>query len=58
MSTIYSLPCFCSDYNYIIKKFSCLVCTWFEYLYTNSIDTVNCIKTPMKNFFIICIRIT
>ena len=51
MSTIYSLPCFFSDYNYIMKTFSCLICTWFEYLNTNSIDTINCIQTPMKMFF-------
>ena len=28
---IYSLACFCFDTN-ILKKFSCLVCTWFQYL--------------------------
>ena len=27
---IYSLACFCFDTN-ILRKFSCLVCTWFQY---------------------------
>ena len=27
----YSLACFCFDTN-ILNKFSCLVCTWFQYL--------------------------
>ena len=46
MNCIYSLLYFCSDSNDILSKFSCLVCTTFQYLY----DTVNCILTPIKNF--------
>ena len=49
MNCNYSLPCFCSDSNDLIR-FSCLVCTWFQYLYIKSKDTVNCIRTPIKNF--------
>ena len=32
MNCISSLVCFCSDTNNILKKFSCLVCTWLQYL--------------------------
>ena len=49
MNCIYSLPCFCSDFNDIVSKFLCLVWTWFKYLYINSKGTVNCIQTPIKN---------
>ena len=31
INCIYSLACFCFDTN-ILNKFSCLVCTWFQYL--------------------------
>ena len=40
MNCIYSLTCFYSDPNDILSKFSCLVCTCFQYLYINSKDTV------------------
>ena len=50
MNCIYSLPYFCSDFN-ILNRFSCLVCTWFQYLYTNSKDTINYIQTPIKNLW-------
>ena len=49
MNCIYSLPCFCSDSNDILNKFSCLVYTYFQYLYINSKDRVNYIYTPIKN---------
>ena len=32
MKCIYSLACFFSDTNDIMKTFSCLVCIWFQYL--------------------------
>ena len=32
MNSIYSLVCLCSHNNDIVNKFSCLVCTWFQYL--------------------------
>ena len=38
MNCIYSLPCSCSDFNDMLNKFSCLVHTWFQYLYINSKD--------------------
>ena len=31
MNCIYSLTCFCSDTNTMLKTFSCLVCTWFKH---------------------------
>ena len=31
INSIYSPACFCFDSN-ILNKFSCLVCTWFQYL--------------------------
>ena len=49
MSSIYFLPCFCSDSNDLLNKFSCLLFTWLQYLYINSKDTVTCIKTLVKN---------
>ena len=39
MNFIYSLPCFFSDSDDILNKFSCLVCTRFRYLYINSKDS-------------------
>ena len=48
MNCIFSLPCFCSDSNYILNKFSCLVYAWFQYLHMNSKDKLNCIWTPLK----------
>ena len=50
MSSIYFLPCFCSDSNDVLNKFSCLLCAWLQYLYINSKDTVTWIKTLVKNF--------
>ena len=41
MNCIYPVPCFSSDSNDILNKFSCLVFTWFQYLYINLKDTVN-----------------
>ena len=49
MNCIYFLPCFCSDSFDILNKFSCLVYTWFQYLYINSKDRLNYIETPIKN---------
>ena len=49
MNCIYTLPCFSSDSSDILSEFSCLICTWFLYLHINSKDTVNFIKTPIKN---------
>ena len=43
MNCIYSLPCFCSDSNDVLNKFSCLIYTWFQNLYINSKDRLNCI---------------
>ena len=31
INSIYSLACFCFDTS-MLNKFSCLVCTWFQYL--------------------------
>ena len=49
MNCIYFLPCFCSDSNGILNKLSCLVHTWFQYLYINSKDGLNYIWTPIEN---------
>ena len=49
MNCVYSTPCFCSDSNDVLNNFPCVVCVWFQYLYINSEDKVNCIKTPIKN---------
>ena len=32
INSIYSLACFCFDTN-ILNNFSCLICTWFQYLF-------------------------
>ena len=45
MNYIYSLPCFSSDPNDILNKFSCLVCNWLQYLYINSKDS----KFPLNS---------
>ena len=57
MNLICSLYCFCFDSNNIQNKFKCLVCTWFQYLYINSKDTVNCILTPNKNLLTLASKI-
>ena len=46
MNCIYSLPCFCSDSNNILNNLSCVVYNWFQHLYINSKDRLNCIYTP------------
>ena len=32
MNYTYSLACFCSDTTDILNEFSCLLCSWFQYL--------------------------
>ena len=39
---IYSLPCYCSDFNDMLNRFSCSECTWFQWIYIIQ-KTVNCI---------------
>ena len=51
------MPCCCSNSNDILNKFLCLVCTWFQYLYLNSKDTINVIWTPIKKLLTFFIRI-
>ena len=46
---IYSLTCVPSDSNDIPNKFSCLVCTWVQYLYINFKDTINSIWNLIRN---------
>ena len=56
MNCIYSLPCFPSDSNNILNKFSCLLSTWFQYLYINSKNSkfhLNALKESVN----ICIRV-
>ena len=60
MNCIYSLACFCSDTNDILNKFSCLVCTWFQYLLYKARrhSKLHLISHSIKNLLtFICIRI-
>ena len=53
MNCIYFLPCFSSDSNDILNKFSCFVYTWFQYLCINSKERLNYIQTLIKNLLLL-----
>ena len=49
MNFTYSLPCFSFNFNDMLNTFSCLVGTWFQYVYINSKETGSFSSSPIKN---------
>ena len=52
MNCIYSLPCYCSDSNDILNKFSFLLRTWFQNPYINPKDSKLHFKIVFLNIYI------